>query len=391
MESVLEPRIPAHGDVTDLPSTSRQQAVVVLTFFFPILSLIIFVLRGYGRVKTHQWGIDDYLCALATVLALLMSAPTFMYVRLSYVGFHDRDIPEDYDPAPALWWFYFAQMVYNPILALVKASVLVFLFRLGGQKQGVRYSIHALNAFNAAHAVAVFFVALLQCLPIEANWNMAARGDAVCIAKEFHVISSFLVLLTDFLVLGIPFWIFLGLKMPLGTKVALIGVFMVGLVVIVVSIVRLVEIMKIYYAPGGGMDFHYSITIVYSTIEVNLAIISASVPALRYLVRNWFPRLFGSTAKGKYNTSGNVYYGANSRTAPRTTDVIGLKDIRGSRHHTEIRSDSPTGSEEEIMTYNGIIRTMDVSQTYSSAASGAASRDSRDFKDSQVTTKTSSL
>lgn len=160
--------------------------------------------------------------------------------------------------------------------------------------------------------------------------------------------------------------------------------------VVVVSIVRLVEIMKIYYAPGGSMDFHYSITIVYSTIEVNLAIISASVPALRYLVRNWFPRLFGSTAKGKYNTSGNVYYGANSRTAPRTADVIGLKDIRGSRHHTEIRSDSPTGSEEEIMTYNGIIRTMDVSQTYSSA-SGNASRDSTDYKTGQVTTKTSSL
>lgn len=147
--------------------------------------------------------------------------------------------------------------------------------------------------------------------------------------------------------------------------------------------------MKIYYEPGGANDFHYSITIVYSTIEVNLAIVSASVPALRYLVRNWFPKLFGSTAKGKYNTSGNVYYGPNSRTAPRTTDVIGLKDIRSGRHHTEIRSDSPTGSEEEIMTYNGIIRTMDVSQTYSTA-SGAASRDSTDFKN-HATSKTDSL
>lgn len=59
MESVLEARIPAHGDVTELPSTPRQQAVVALTFFFPILSLVIFVLRGYGRIKTHQWGIGE--------------------------------------------------------------------------------------------------------------------------------------------------------------------------------------------------------------------------------------------------------------------------------------------------------------------------------------------
>ncbi|KAH8736176.1 hypothetical protein BGZ61DRAFT_339546 [Ilyonectria robusta] len=389
MESSLLPRVPPHGDVNGLPSTPRQLTVVILTFFFPILSLFVFALRGYGRIKTHQWGIDDYLCGLATALALLMMGPTFMYVRLSYVGFHDLDVPVDYDPTAALWWFFFAQMVYNPILALVKASVLVFLLRLGGQKQRVRWSIHALNAFNAAHAVAVFFVALLQCLPIEANWNMEARANAFCVEKEFHVIASFLVLLTDFLVLALPFWIFLGLKMPMGTKLALIGVFMVGLIVPIVSIIRLVEIMKIYYEPGGANDFHYSITIVYSTIEVNLAIVSASVPALRYLVRNWFPKLFGSTAKGNYNTSGNVYYGSNSRSAPRTTDVIGLKDIRSGRHHTEIRSDSPTGSEEEIMTYNGIIRTMDVSQTYSTA-SGAASRDSTDFKN-HATAKTDSL
>ncbi|KAF7553344.1 hypothetical protein G7Z17_g3728 [Cylindrodendrum hubeiense] len=324
-----------------------------------------------------------------SILALLMMGPTYMYVRLAYVGFHNKEVPEVYDLAASLWWFYFAQMVYNPILALVKASVLVFLYRLGGQKQKVRWSIHALSAFNAAHAVAVFFVALLQCLPIEANWDMEAKANAVCIQKEFHVISSFLVLLTDFLVLALPFWIFLGLKMPVGTKVALIAVFMVGLIVPAVSIVRLVEIMEVYYKPGGADDFHYSITIVYSTIEVNLAIISASVPALRYLVRNWFPRLFGSTAKGKYNTSGNMYYGTNSRTAPRTADGIGLKDMRSVRHHTEIRSESPTGSEEEIMTYNGIIRTMDVSQTYSSA-SGAASRASIDFK-SHATSKVESL
>lgn len=95
-------------------------------------------------------------------------------------------------------------MVYNPILAL-KASVLVFLLRIGGQKERVRWCIHGLNAFNAAHSVAVFFVALLQCVLIDANWDPKARTKATCIHKEFHVVASFLVILTDFLVLGTPF------------------------------------------------------------------------------------------------------------------------------------------------------------------------------------------
>ncbi|KAI8679160.1 hypothetical protein NCS57_00192800 [Fusarium keratoplasticum] len=391
--AILFARRPPHGDVTQLPTTPRQSAVVVLTFLFPAISLVIFSLRAYGRLKTRQWGIDDYLCGFATLLALVMMGPTYMYIKLSFVGFHNYEVPQPYDAAPGLWWFYVAQMIYNPILAFVKASVLVFLLRLGGQKKAVRWSIHGLNIFNVLHAISVFFVALLQCLPIEANWDFAVKANAVCVAREFHVIASILTILTDFLVLGIPFWIFLGLKMPMGTKVALIGVFMVGLVVIIVALIRLVEICKIYYASKPTDDFFYSITIVYSTIEVNLAIISASVPALRYLVRNWFPQLFGSSAKGKYDTSGQMYYGQASRTGARTTDHIGLKDIRGSRHHTEIRSESPTGSEEEIMTYNGIIRTMDVHQSYSQAGPTTInSRDSGSFNMKQpVTTQSSSL
>ncbi|KAF4982315.1 hypothetical protein FZEAL_2044 [Fusarium zealandicum] len=372
MVSVLEPRRPQHGDVTQLPMNARQQAVVVLTFFFPVLSFIVYSLRAYGRVQARQWGLD---------------------VRLSYVGWHTKDIPPSMDPAPGLWWFYLAQMIYNPILAFVKASVLVFLLRLGGQKKSVRWVIQGLNLFNALHAISVFFVALLQCIPIEANWNRAGNPDAVCVKKEFHVTISILTIVTDFCVLGIPFWIFLGLKMPTGTKAALISVFMVGLVVIVVALVRLVEICKIFYEKGGADDFSYSIAILYSTLEVNLAIISASVPALRYLVRTWLPGLFGSSAQDKYDPSGQMYYGQPSRNT-NVADHIGLKDIRGSRHHTEIRSDSPTGSEEEIMTYNGIIRTMDIHQSYTQASAPATanSRDSASFNmKQQVTTKVDSL
>ncbi|ROT37849.1 hypothetical protein SODALDRAFT_333599 [Sodiomyces alkalinus F11] len=45
-----------------------------------------------------------------------------------------------------------------------------------------------------------------------------------------------------------------------------------------------------------------------------------------------------------------------------------LKELRPNRchHHTEIagRGESPTGSEEEIMTYSGIIRTTNVDMAY---------------------------
>ena len=139
------------------------------------------------------------------------------------------DVPK-FDPRPGFWWNFLVQMFYNPVLALVKASILFFLLRLGGQKQGVRYAIYGLNVFNAGHAVAVFFTALFQCMPMGANWDFALKADpdTKCIHNSFHVIGSCLTILTDILILALPFWIFLGLKMPRVTKIAVIGVFLMG-------------------------------------------------------------------------------------------------------------------------------------------------------------------
>jgi hypothetical protein len=130
-----------------------------------------------------------------------------------------------------MWWFYLAQLFYNPILALVKASVLCFLLRLGGQKPGVKYAIHFLNAFNGLQAIAIFLVAALQCLPIEANWDFAVKADpnTKCIDNSFHVIISCITIVTDCAVIALPFWIFLGLKMPRAAKIAVLGIFMLGL------------------------------------------------------------------------------------------------------------------------------------------------------------------
>jgi hypothetical protein len=147
---------------------------------------------------------------------------------LNYFGWHAVDVPK-FDPSPGLWWFYLAQIFYNPVLALVKASVLLFLLRLGGHRRRVRYFIYGLLTFNTLQAIAVFLVAVFQCIPIEANWDHAAAATARCIHPSFHVIVSSITIVTDLLVLIIPFWIFLGLKLPLAARIAVIGVFLTGL------------------------------------------------------------------------------------------------------------------------------------------------------------------
>ncbi|KAF4943814.1 hypothetical protein FSARC_14825, partial [Fusarium sarcochroum] len=334
----LYPRLgpPPYPNPTTIPTTSLQQKGLAALFLFPVLSIVVVGMRVYSRVTSRTFGLDDYLILASLLFALLMIGPLYMFMKLNYWGFRMDDVPKDLDLAAGFWWNFLVQMFYNPVLALVKASILVFLLRLGGHKTNVRYAIHALNIFNALHAVAIFFTALFQCTPIEANWNFALREEPGnhCVSPWFHVIASCITIVTDFLVVALPFWIFLGLTMRWATKIAVLSVFVLGSVVGVIGIIRVISIHhQLVEGPNPGEDTFYTVLPVWGAVETNLAIICASVPALRPLFRRWFPALFGGSSGGV--TSGTPYgnrYGNSTRGThglrSNNHDDIRLKDLR---------------------------------------------------------------
>ncbi|KAI1196635.1 hypothetical protein F5X97DRAFT_304714 [Nemania serpens] len=378
---VLEIRRPAQPDVLKIPTPPLQAAALFLNFFLPALALIAVSLRFYAKYIMRLITLDDWLLLVGLLSSLAMVVPFYFYLKLNYFGWHMKDVPK-FDTAPGLWWFYLAQIFYNPVLALVKASVLVFLLRLGGHRRRVRYFIYGLLTFNTLQAIAVFLVAVFQCTPISANWDAAAAATAKCIHPSFHIIISSITIVTDLLVLIIPFWIFLGLKLPLAARIAIIGVFLTGLAVTVIGAVRLNSLYQLFFAkPDPNADPYYNIGITLNTIEINLALVSGAVPGLRPLFRKWFPTVFGGSTKkitkDVYGYKTNTGYGRG--TGLRSTKGNGTDSVMAHGHsgialkslsrsdkgqHTEIRSVSPSGSEEEIMTSNGIMRRTDVQITY---------------------------
>jgi len=127
-----------------------------------------------------------------------------------------------------LIWQYAVQILYNPILALVKASVLIFLSRIFGQKDGVRRFLLWLNIANIAQMVAVFFAITLQCIPIAFNWDLTIRGGRCVDRRVLYTSTAAFSILTDLLILGLPLWVFSSLKIPKRTKLALLFVFLLG-------------------------------------------------------------------------------------------------------------------------------------------------------------------
>ncbi|KIH94417.1 hypothetical protein SPBR_05900 [Sporothrix brasiliensis 5110] len=426
----------AMASTAEYPTSPLQQFGFAIIVFFPVLAFIIVMLRVYSRVSTKQFGIDDTLIIIAMILSIGETASTWMFMKTNFIAIHIWDVPREYDVVQALIWNFAVQVLYNPILALVKTSMLLFLLKLGSQKPGVRICIHILNALNLMLMVAIFIVVIFQCTPIRFNWDTTIVGGHCINQGVFYLATAALTIFTDVLNLALPFWVFLDLKMPVRVKIALLFVFLLGGIVTVVGIVRLVFIYDGFFTAPGP-DPTYSLGFCTSAIETNLAIICASAPSLRGLVRSWFPRFFSSNRPaydyrypdsngyggGRRGTNNNNPYGTSSVTtniAARrnkengigpdngpSTDGLGanaagasrrgvggtfaLRDLKGgSKTHTAVNS-SPSASEEEIMTYNGIVRTTNVQVHYdgSSERKGSTNRDRSGDRGSSMGMRTS--
>lgn len=99
-----------------------------------------------------------------------------------FIGIHAAYIPVGSNLEIGIIWNYVTQLIYNPILAIAKCSVLVFLLRLGGHRRRIRWFIYALLTWTVLQMVATFIVVVFQCQPISYFWTRASQfGSGVCI------------------------------------------------------------------------------------------------------------------------------------------------------------------------------------------------------------------
>jgi hypothetical protein len=166
-----------------------------------------------------------------------------------YIGYHLWDIPTDYDFVLGQKYGYAvsaesvdiivriiliveqAELLYNPILALVKTSILLFLLRLTGQKTNARRTIWALLIFNGLMIITNFLLTVFHCVPIAANWDPTGYPDAKCLNfADFVTGTASVSILTDALVLLLPTWIVYNLQIQKKQKIMLIGILSFGFV-----------------------------------------------------------------------------------------------------------------------------------------------------------------
>jgi len=208
-------------------STRLQIFALFVNFFFPALAFLLVCARTAGRLSARQFAMDDWLVCIAMLMSVAQTAISYFFIKTNFVGVPADQVPQ-HDPTEGLIWAYAVQILYNPILALVKSSVLIFMTRLFGQKKNVRRLLLWINVANVSQMVAVFFAIVLQCLPVPFNWDSSIRNGRCIDRRVLYVSTSSFNIVTDLLILGIPLYILKGLRIPRRTKIALFFVFVLG-------------------------------------------------------------------------------------------------------------------------------------------------------------------
>ncbi|KAI1500361.1 major facilitator superfamily domain-containing protein [Biscogniauxia marginata] len=273
-------------------------ATLVLVTCFVAARLVCRV----GIVRQVSW--DDYFIIAAWVLAVALGFTIALASKMG-LGRYDEDIPpEDWDTLRRCEYAF--SVLYNPALMAFKTSVLIFYLRLSKNTQKVLRlaSWAVLGVVNVA-GIVLTLLNIFQCRPVEAAFN-PYNGPAACIPllTEF-ICSSPINIISDLAILALPIPVLSSMRLPPRQKVILIITFALGIFVTVVDVVRIYYLQQAITQVSPGVStnpaatfgdspqfaWNASLSLMWSTVEVNVGITCACIPTLKPLIIRILPAM----------------------------------------------------------------------------------------------------
>ncbi|KAE8150971.1 hypothetical protein BDV25DRAFT_139312 [Aspergillus avenaceus] len=288
---------------------------------FAVMQIIVVAARFYARyVQRVACALDDYLIIPALIASLGQSALYIVLLKVAGLGYHLDYVMQTPEKLVALQ----KGLVANQILdfpftvAPAKISILLFYVRIFDTPR-FRMLAYTVGFIVIGHGIGVFFAAIFQCSPVRYAWDKTIQGS--CFNQQaFYRYVSPPNILTDVLILVMPLPFVWNLHTQLTQKLALTGVFLLGGLGTVASILR----MTIFFQENALTDPTWtSVNLgIWTVLEGAIIIIAACLPSVWPLIVRILPRKLVSKASSKnrnmpYTSGrarGDVFPWARNRT-----------------------------------------------------------------------------
>ncbi|KAK6222636.1 hypothetical protein LQW54_000816 [Pestalotiopsis sp. IQ-011] len=205
--------------------------------------------------------------------------------------------------------YFWDEIVYFPSTALTKISILLFYLEVFKRSiAGVQPAIYTLIVLNILYAVIFDLVSIFQCTPVQGAWLFWDHQHKVTCrninAQGWAAAGVNIVLDLAMVILPLPeLW---HLSLSNNKKVQVMLMFSLGFLVTIVSILRLHSLVA--FGSTQNLTQDYVIVGIWTTVEVPVGVICACLPAVRAVLKVYWPTIFGSTRPSRsdyYNQSGS--------------------------------------------------------------------------------------
>lgn len=171
-------------------------------------------------------------------------------------------------------------------------TLLLFFLRIF-PKPIIRRLLWGTVAFNLICGLAFVLATIFQCQRISYYWTSWDKNQpGKCININAIVWSNAIIsIVLDVWMLALPLHEVLQLQLSWRKKVSVTVMFCVGTFVTVVSVLRLRSL--VHFAASSNPTWDQADVVYWSTIEINVGILCASLPALRVILVKIFPAIMG--------------------------------------------------------------------------------------------------
>ncbi|ROW03068.1 hypothetical protein VMCG_05745 [Cytospora schulzeri] len=303
-----------------------QDSLVVLSIVFTALSTIAVLSRTLIRVLLiRSPSYDDYSILVALIFTIGYMGE-ILVGKANHVGFPASMLTVE-NMVNLLKDALAIEVTYYMILGFIKISIL-FMYLRFAVSEIFRYLCYGTIFFQLGFTVICVCVTLAQCLPMRKQWDVTKTVQGSCInSTAFFYTTAGINIITDIWVIVLPIRTLRGINRPLKEKIALTVIFGAGLFATLMSVVRL---RSIHTYTLTSDPFRDAIQVnVWSVIEVNVAILCASVPALKPIFRPHRLRELRRKNQYKYRGREDSSYGGYShegRLSRGVSNVTGGAD-----------------------------------------------------------------
>lgn len=273
-----------------------------MTFVSPILLAVaaLFVLlriiaRSPRRFELFGW--DDGLIIWSWLIGVPLVVGHFYLVHngmgqdIWEVSFnHITDM---------LFWFYVTEPFYIVATILFKLSVLAFYLRVFTDAR-FRKVVYIVMGICVVTGLGCSFAVIFQCAPISYawyQWDNQFRGTCINLnaASWSHAVIN---IVLDLIVLVLPLPQLISLKFTYSwrDKLQIGGMFSVGLIVTLISGLRLRALVM--FATTTNPTYDYLKTALWSGIEVFTSIMCACLPTARVFIMRILPKWLNLSRSG---------------------------------------------------------------------------------------------